>query len=105
MLEILRAGDVEFDVVDYLRTPPPRDVLERIADGIDGPPSDLVRVKQSVQGEQPLFQADSTRASVIEFLIENPSLLQRPIVLRGKKAIIARPIDRVWELLRSDDEA
>ena len=96
---ILRERGVEFDVVEYLKQPIGRAGLERILDAIPDPPADLVR-KDKRFTELGLDAADYvTRERVIELLLEYPELMQRPIVFRGTRALIARPSERVLELL------
>jgi arsenate reductase len=96
---ILRERGVEFDVVEYLKQPIGRRGLERILDAISDPPADLVR-KDKRFTELALDAADyMTRERVIELLLEHPELMQRPVVFRGKRALIARPAEKVLELI------
>ncbi len=90
---------VEFDVVQYLKTKPTREVLAEIVAKLDGPVADLVR-KDSVFAKLGLNEADyQDRDSVIELLVKYPRLLQRPIVMTDTTAIVGRPKDRVRSLL------
>ena len=99
MEAILRDRGVEFDVVEYLKTPPGRAGLERILDAVRDPPADLVR-KDKRFTELGLRAEDyTTRETVIGVLLAHPELMQRPVVFRGARAMIARPADRVLELL------
>jgi arsenate reductase len=98
-LDILGERGVEADVVQYLKAPPDRAALERILDAIPDPPAELVR-KDSRFKELGLEADDYTdRESVIGVLLEHPELMQRPVVFRGERAVIARPSDKVLELL------
>jgi arsenate reductase (glutaredoxin) len=66
---------------------------------LDGPPADLVR-KDKRFAELGLEQEDyRTAERVISLLLEHPELMQRPIVVRGGRAIIARPAERILEVL------
>ena len=99
MLEILHARGVEFDVVEYLKAPLTRGEFERILDAIPNEPADLVR-KDKKFGELELNADDyTTKASVIDLLLEHPVLMQRPIVFKGDAARICRPSDIVNELI------
>jgi arsenate reductase len=96
---ILRERGVEFDAVEYLKTPIGREGLARILRSIPDPPADLVR-KDKRFGELGLRAEDYVgREAVIELLLRHPELMQRPIVFRGPRAIIARPAEKVLELL------
>ena len=96
---LLRERGVEFDVVEYLKQPIGRAGLERILDAIPDPPAELVR-KDKRFTELGLEAADYvTRERVVDLLVEHPELMQRPVVFRGTRALIARPSERVLELL------
>ena len=98
-LEILGDQGVDAEVVEYLKAPPDRALLERILDAIDDPPAELVR-KDGRFKELDLRAEDYTeREAVIGLLLEHPELMQRPVVFRGERAVIARPSERVLELL------
>ena len=98
-LELLRARDVDFDIIEYLKEHPTRPALEKIIDLLDGPVADLVRKDKRFKelGLNPANYAD--KKSVVALLLEHPELMQRPIVIRGKRAIIARPPDKLEALL------
>ena len=97
--EILSERDVEFDVVEYLKTPLDEADLRRILKLVDDPPAELVR-KDGNFRELGLKSADyTTEDAVVELLLEHPKLMQRPVVLRGERAVIARPSEKVEELL------
>ena len=98
-LEILGERGVEFDVIEYLKAPPARAELERIVDSIPDAPSALVR-KDKRFGELGLSADDyETKAQVVALLLEHPELMERPVVFRGERAVIARPSEKVLELL------
>jgi arsenate reductase len=98
-LEILRDQDVDVDVVEYLKAPPDRAALERIVGAITDPPEALVRKDKRFK-ELGLDAADYTTAkTVVDLLLQHPELMERPVVFRGDKAVIARPSERVQELL------
>jgi arsenate reductase len=98
-LEILRERDVEFDVVEYLKAPPDRATLERMLDLLPDPPADLVRKDKRFRelGLDPA--ATEARDAVIEILLAHPELMQRPVVVIGDRAVLARPSDKALELL------
>ncbi len=90
---------VSHEVVEYLKTPPDRATLERFLDLLPGPPADLVRKDKRFR-ELGLEAADYvTRAQVIRLLLAHPELMERPVVVRGARAVIARPSEKVLELL------
>jgi arsenate reductase (glutaredoxin) len=98
-LDILADQGVDHDIVEYLQAPPDRATLERIVDAVDAAPSELVRQDKRFE-ELGLSGSDyTTRDAVIELLLEHPELMQRPVIFRGERAVIARPSEKVLELL------
>lgn len=99
MLDILRDRDVEFDVIEYLKQPLSRADFERILDLVPDEPAALVRQDKKFK-ELGLQSGDYvTRNAVIGLLLEHPALMQRPIIIRGNRAVIGRPSEKVLELL------
>jgi arsenate reductase len=98
-LEILGERGVDAEVIEYLKTNPSRADLVRILDAISDEPAALVRKDKRFQ-ELELDAADyTTREQVVAVLLEHPELMERPVVFVGDKAVIARPSERVNELL------
>jgi arsenate reductase len=98
-LEILSERGVAHDVVEYLRTPLDRPTLERFLDLLPDPPADLVRKDKRFKelGLHPA--AYGTREQVVLVLLAHPELMQRPVVVRGDRAVLARPPEKVLALL------
>ena len=98
-MDLLHARDVEFDIIEYLKKPPTRETLEKIVDMLDGPVADLVRKDKRFK-ELGLSANDYVeKKAVVALLLKHPDLMQRPIVIRGKRAIIARPPEKLATLL------
>ncbi len=98
-LDILAQRGVACEVVEYLKTPLDRATLERILALLAGPPAELVRKDKRFK-ELGLNEQDYvTRDDVVRLLLAHPELMERPVVLRGQRAVIARPSERVLELL------
>ena len=98
-LELLADRDADVEVIEYLQTPPDRATLAWILDTIDDRPAELVRIDDRFRdlGLDP--DAYQDREAVIALLLEHPELMQRPVVIRGERGLIARPSERVLELL------
>lgn len=87
------------DVVLYLKTPPDEATLRGIIAKLEDPVTDLVR-RDSMWQKLGLTEADAvTEDQVVALLVKHKQLLQRPVVVTKKKAIIGRPKDRVTALL------
>ncbi len=94
---------VDFDMVKYMLKAehPTREQLESLADKLEDPVTDMVR-RDANFTKLGLTESDvETREQVIEVLTANPALLQRPILVKGDRAIIGRPKDRVAPFLAS----
>ena len=99
-LGILQERSVDHEVVEYLASPPSRETLEMIISKLCDPVADLVRSTDKRFLELGLDPgAYANAADVIELLLVHPELMQRPIVIKGDRAVIARPGDRVAEVL------
>ncbi len=98
---ILQERGIDADYVRYLERAPERSELERVLDllGTDDP-RDMIREKEPVYAE--LGLAGAGRDELLDAMVANPILIQRPIVIHGDRAVIARPPERLLELL--DDE-
>lgn len=98
-LAILEERGVDHDVVLYKQDPPDRATLERIVAAVDAPPADLVRRDPAFK-EAGLTPADvETADQVVDVLLAHPELLQRPVVLKGDRAVIGRPPEDIEALL------
>jgi arsenate reductase len=95
----LRERDVEFDVIEYLKNPLSKSDLARILELLPNKPGDLVRNDKKFK-ELGLNHDDyQTAESVIDLLLEHPVLMQRPIGIKGDRAVISRPAASIEELL------
>jgi arsenate reductase len=95
-LAILEERSIDHGVVHYLNTPPSRDELESIIAVLIDPVSDLVRRTDKAFTDLGLDPSGYHQADeVIDLLLAHPELMQRPIVVSGGKAVIARPSERV----------
>jgi arsenate reductase len=89
------------DIVQYLKTPLDRDALLDLIAKLEDPPADLVR-KDPHFAQLGLDAEDYvTPEAVADILVEHPRLMQRPVVIKGGRAIIGRPRDRVAAFLNS----
>ncbi len=90
---------MDADVVLYIKNPPNAEALSAIIDKLEDPVTDLVR-RDSLFKKLGLTDADvATREQVVAMLVKHKALLQRPVVVTKKKAIVGRPKDRVRALL------
>ena len=95
---ILRERGIDADYVRYLDNAPTRDDLEEVLRklGTDDP-REIIRTKEQEYDELGLDGAD--RDALIDAMAKHPILIQRPIVIVGDKAVVARPPERLLALL------
>ena len=91
---------VDYDVVLYIKNPPDRVVLEKMVKALEDPVEDLVRkdAKFKKLGLDPDDFVGNPGA-VVEIILQHKQLLQRPVLVKGRKAIIGRPKSHIYELL------
>ena len=94
-LEILRDGGADVTVVEYLKTPPSRDDLRRVYDRAGLRPVEGLRLKEEGAGGL----AEAGDEAVLEAMVANPILIERPLVETEKGARLCRPQDKVREIL------
>ncbi|HEX3839628.1 MAG TPA: ArsC/Spx/MgsR family protein [Acidimicrobiales bacterium] len=99
-LELVDAQGTKYKVVEYLKAPPDRATLDRIARLYPGPVADLVRTSDAAFIDLDIDPATLTSVdSVVDLLVRHPEVMQRPILVRGDGVVIARPPELVAELL------
>ena len=96
--DLIAEEDVSCEIVRYLEDAPSRPEIERVMGllGIDDPRA-MMRTGEPVYKELGLAGAD--RDALIDAMAAHPILIERPIVIRGDRAVIGRPPERVKELL------
>lgn len=100
---ILAERGIDATYVDYLRDPPTTTELRRVLAllGTDDPRA-IARTGEPQWADLQLDQA--SQAEILDAMQANPILIERPIVILGDRAVVARPPERVLDLLPSDDE-
>ena len=99
-LALIQERGIEPTIIAYLEEPPSKRTLSDIIRKLGVDPVELIRFKEPAARELGLNRTDKrSRVAWIEILAENPGLLERPIVIRGNKAVIGRPPENVLGLL------
>lgn len=98
-LEILRSRVAETKIIEYLKNPPSKDELKVILMKLNLSPKDLIRFKEEKSKELGIsYENDFSFDHWISILVENPKLIERPIVISDKGAVIGRPPENVLSL-------
>ncbi len=97
-LDLLREKKIEFEVVEYFKTPFEKEQLRDLIRKLGINPEELIR-KNEKEYKQVFPSKNITEDEWIEGMLNYPKLIQRPIVVNGDKAVIARPAERILEIL------
>ena len=97
-MEELETSGQDFEIIYYLETPPTKSQLEELLAKLNIKPFDLIRKTEKIFIENYKGKALSDE-EWIEVMVENPILIERPVVVSGDKAVIARPTERIREIL------
>jgi arsenate reductase (glutaredoxin) len=97
-LALLLERGLQPKVVEYLKTPPSAAELDAILERLGSEPRALLRTKEPAYKEAGLDNPELTRKQLIAAMVKHPIVIERPIVVVGKRAAIGRPPERVLEL-------
>ncbi|HCU90238.1 MAG TPA: arsenate reductase (glutaredoxin) [Gammaproteobacteria bacterium] len=97
-LELLLGKGIEPTIIEYLINPPDSQTLVSILKKLDATPRDLLRVKEPRYSELSLANPALTPDDLIEAMVANPILIERPIVVAGTRAVLGRPPNNINEL-------
>lgn len=96
---ILDEKGVDTTVIEYLNTPPNIAELNEILGLLGLEPRDLMRKHEAPYKNNNLDNPDLSREQLIQAMIDNPILIERPIIINGNKATIGRPPEKVLDIL------
>lgn len=98
-LALIEESGVELQVIEYLKTPPTADELDSLLKKLKREPQDLMRKGEDIYRELKLSERELSREEAIAIMVEHPKLIERPIVVKGRQAVLGRPPENVNELL------
>ena len=97
-LQYLETQHIEFDIRNYLDDPLSVEEIKALLVKLGLEATDIIRTNENLWKEN--FKGkEYTEEELISILSENPKLIQRPIIIKGEKAVIGRPLENVIELL------
>ena len=98
-LELVNKQGVEVDIIEYQKHPPSAEELDDILKGLGIEPIELIRVKETLFKELGLTKKDQrSRTEWIQIMVENPKLIERPVVIHQGKVALGRPPESVLEI-------
>lgn len=99
-LSLLQEHDIDPEVILYLDAPPDMTTLKTITRALDCSIHDIMRTGESVYKTLGLVDGDHNEEELLQLVIDNPVLLERPIVTHNDKAAIGRPPENVLSLFK-----
>ncbi len=97
-LSLIKDADEQVEIIEYLKTPPTEEELRDVVEKLGLPVEYLVRKNETVYKEN--FKDQKIGEDEwFKILAENPILIERPIVVKGEKAVLGRPPENVSKLI------
>lgn len=97
-LQVLEESGKQFEVVNYLEKVPTKKELKKIIDLLGISPIELVRKNEKIWKEN--FKGKQlSNDEIIEIMIANPKLIERPIIINEDRAVIGRPTEKIFEII------
>jgi arsenate reductase (glutaredoxin) len=91
---------VPFETVDLFKQPLTAATIRDLCRKLGLPPREILRTKDPAYEAHGLGSERHSDAELYELMARNPGLIQRPIVVKGEKAVVARPVEAVEKLLK-----
>jgi len=98
--KLLRESGVDFEKVNYYIQPLSEKKLRELLNKMGLKPRELLRTSESVYRDLNLGKSESSDDEIIALMVKHPDLIQRPIVERGSRAVLGRPVEKVKPLLK-----
>ena len=98
-LDILREEGADPQVIEYLKNPPGRDELKRLYERAGITPCEGLRAKEPLAAELGLTAEDVSDDAILDAMVQHPILIERPLVETDRGVVLARPQDKVRDIL------
>ncbi len=98
-MKLLENKNIDANVVKYLEQIPTKEQIKDVLKKLKISAKELLRTGEDVYKELNLNQINDEE-TLIDFIVKNPILIERPIIIKGDKAVIARPIENLSELIK-----
>ncbi len=97
--QALKESNVDFDAVNYYTDPISKAKLKELLKKMGISASELLRRKEDIYKTLKIEEKKLSENELVDLMVKHPDLIQRPIVEKGSKAILARPAERIKEIL------
>jgi arsenate reductase len=99
VMKMLQQSGVDFDAINYYIEPIPKAKLKGLLKKMGIKPRGLLRSKEPIYKQLKLAQRNLSDDQLVDLMVKHPDLIQRPIIEKGERAILARPPERLKEIL------
>ncbi len=99
-LALIRNAGIEPEIIEYLKTPPSKEILKTLIAAMGKPVREIMRQKELQYTEMRLDDAKWTDEALIDLMLEHPILINRPIVVTGLGTRLCRPSEEVLDILQ-----
>ena len=98
-LEVLENSGEQFEVIKYLENIPTKDELRKVLSSLNISAENLVRKNEAIWKKN--YRGKSlSEEEILDAMIKYPKLIERPIVIKDNKAVIGRPTEKIYDLLK-----
>ena len=98
-LRLIQEQGIDHEVIEYLKKTPSVEEFKKLLAKLNFKPEQLLRKDEKLYKEK-LKQLNLSDEEWINIMLKNPELIERPIIVKGNKAVVGRPVERVIELLK-----
>lgn len=98
-LEVLEKSGEQFEIIKYLENTPTKDELRKVLGDLNIPVENLVRKNEAIWKEN-YRGKNLSEEEILDAMIQYPKLIERPIVIKDNKAVIGRPTEKIYDLLK-----
>jgi len=98
-LQILQDSNCEIEIINYLEIDLDVSLIKDVLKKLSLKPRDILRTSEQDYRDNNLKEDDFSDDDLIDYMIKHPKLIERPIVIKGHKAVLGRPPENVLELL------
>ncbi len=98
-VEILQKENIKYSTIEYLKTPLKYDELDRLFTMLNIHPKEALRKNETEFKENNISQFLEDKNKLINAIIKFPKILERPIIIIGKKAVIGRPPEKIYDII------
>ena len=100
-MKILENSGRDYEIVDYMNTPPTAQQLKSLSEKMGIPARDFIRSREAIFTDLALKPHLDNDDILFQKMSENPRLIERPIVVKGEKAVLGRPPEKVKDFINS----